>query len=98
MDLFLARLGQQVFNAAVRSGIAMTSNLVLKKCNQLITSTRGQNSNVMIELAQLQKQLDGRIGIVSHAVDLIQLRYIPSTWRYKLEHDADVFASENTDR
>jgi hypothetical protein len=74
MDLFLTRLGQQAFNMAVRSSIALTSRLVLKKCTQLITSAQGHDADIMAEIGRLQQQLNGRINIVSQAVDLIQLR------------------------
>lgn len=67
---------------AVRSSIALTSRLVLKKCSQLITSAQGHDADIMAEIGRLQQQLNGRINIVSQAVDLIQLRsekLVPST-------------------
>ncbi|KAH6681208.1 RanGTP-binding protein [Plectosphaerella plurivora] len=74
MDYFLSKIGQQVFNLAVRSSISITSGLVLKKCTQLITSAKDHDADIMTEIGHLQQQLNGRINIVSQSVDLIQLR------------------------
>ncbi|KAL2021284.1 hypothetical protein VTK56DRAFT_7363 [Thermocarpiscus australiensis] len=72
MDAFLATLGVQTFNYAIRSGIALTSRYAVQQCSRLLKTVN--NKAVHAELKQLQKLLDSKIKILSPALELIEFK------------------------
>lgn len=61
MDEFLARLGMQAMNYAMRCGIALTSTFALQQCSRLLKTVddKAQYS----ELHALQTVLDNKIKV-----------------------------------
>jgi hypothetical protein len=58
-------------NYAIRSGITITTGYALKQCGRLVKEApRGKERE---ELAKLQIRLEGKIRIVSPAIDMIEL-------------------------
>ena len=76
MDTFVAKVSQQAVNLAVRSGIAFTSKFIFGQCCRLVEIARDSKTeeDAYLALERLNKQLDGRIKIVSPAIDLVELR------------------------
>jgi hypothetical protein len=76
MDAFVTRVTQQAFNLALRSGITLTSRFVFHHFSQLIEGAREADvrDNACVALERLQRQLAGRIKILTPAIDLIELR------------------------
>ena len=57
-------------NYAIRSGIAITSTYALDQCSRLLKSVKGDERE---ELSRLRKRFDGKIRILSPAIDMIEL-------------------------
>ena len=58
-------------NYAIRSGITITTGYALKQCGRLVKEApRGKERE---ELAKLQIRLEGKIRIISPAIDMIEL-------------------------
>ncbi|KAM7195207.1 Ran-specific GTPase-activating protein 30 [Naviculisporaceae sp. PSN 640] len=72
MDALLERLGVQAVNFAIRSGLALTSTYAVKQCNKLLQSVN--DKAIYAEIKSLQKLLDGKIKILSPAIDLIEFK------------------------
>ncbi|KAL7924896.1 RanGTP-binding domain-containing protein [Trichoderma austrokoningii] len=72
MDDFLAAVGAQAMRYAIRSGIALTSSYAISQCSRLLKAV--DDKNLQSELRLLQKQLDGKIKIISPAIDLIEFK------------------------
>ncbi|OAA68680.1 GTP-binding nuclear protein Ran-related protein [Niveomyces insectorum RCEF 264] len=72
MDDFLARLGVQAVNYAMRCGIALTSTFALKQCSRLLKTVDDKAQHA--ELEALQTTLNNKINIISPALDLIEFR------------------------
>lgn len=72
MDIFLARLGAQAANYAIRSGIALTSSYAIGQCSRLLKTV--DDRAVRSELKYLQDQLNGKIKILSPVIDLIEFK------------------------
>ncbi|PHH85813.1 hypothetical protein CDD83_11138 [Cordyceps sp. RAO-2017] len=72
MDEFLATVGVQAMRYAIRSGIALTSTYALGQCSRLLKSV--DDSKLHIELRNLQKLLDGKMKIITPAIDLIEFK------------------------
>ncbi|PNP40910.1 hypothetical protein TGAMA5MH_07352 [Trichoderma gamsii] len=72
MDDFLAAVGAQAMRYAIRSGIALTSSYAINQCSRLLKAV--DDKNLQSELRVLQKQLDGKIKIISPAIDLIEFK------------------------
>ncbi|KAF2136400.1 uncharacterized protein K452DRAFT_322450 [Aplosporella prunicola CBS 121167] len=71
MDILLAKVTQQAMNYAIRSGVTITGGYAIKQCSRLLKSV--DNSTDKQELAKLQLRLDGKIRIISPAIDMIEL-------------------------
>lgn len=63
MDEFLARLGVQAVNYAMRCGIALTSSFAMQQCSRLLKTV--DNKAQYAELRALQKALDNKIKVSS---------------------------------
>lgn len=76
MDIFLARLSVQAFNAsfnfAVKSGVAFTSTYALGQCSRLLKTIDDRPTRT--ELKALQERLDSKIKILSPVIDLIEFK------------------------
>lgn len=71
MDLLLSKVTQHAMNYAIRSGITITTGYALKQCGRLVKEApRGKERE---ELAKLQIRLEGKIRIISPAIDMIEL-------------------------
>jgi hypothetical protein len=71
MDLLLTKVTQHAMNYAIRSGITITTGYALKQCGRLVKEApRGKERE---ELAKLQIRLEGKIRIISPAIDMIEL-------------------------
>jgi hypothetical protein len=71
MDLLLSKVTQHAMNYAIRSGITITTGYALKQCGRLVKEApRGKERE---ELARLQVRLEGKIRIISPAIDMIEL-------------------------
>jgi hypothetical protein len=71
MDLLLTKVTQHAMNYAIRSGITITTGYALKQCGRLVKEApKGKERE---ELAKLQIRLEGKIRIISPAIDMIEL-------------------------
>jgi hypothetical protein len=71
MDLLLSKVTQHAMNYAIRSGITITTGYALKQCGRLVKEApRGKERE---ELVRLQVRLEGKIRIISPAIDMIEL-------------------------
>lgn len=71
MDLLLSKVTQHAMNYAIRSGITITTGYALKHCGRLVKEApKGKERE---ELARLQVRLEGKIRIISPAIDMIEL-------------------------
>ncbi|OCL03693.1 Ran-binding-domain-containing protein [Glonium stellatum] len=70
MDILLSKVTQQAMNYAIRSGITITSGYAIRQCSRLLKTVKG---NEREELATLQLRLEGKIRIISPAIDMIEL-------------------------
>ncbi|PFH56522.1 hypothetical protein XA68_16393 [Ophiocordyceps unilateralis] len=72
MDDFLAAVGVQAMKYAIRSGIALTSTYALGQCSRLLKTV--DDKKLYGELARLQKLLDGKMRVITPAIDLIEFK------------------------
>nr|RBQ83313.1 hypothetical protein FVER53263_02292 [Fusarium verticillioides] len=72
MDEFLATVGVQAMRYAIRSGIALTSSYAVGQCSKLLKSVEDKAAHA--ELKSLRNLLDGKIKIISPAIDLIEFK------------------------
>ena len=71
MDVLLSKVTQHAMNYAIRSGITITTGYALKQCGRLVKEApKGKERE---ELARLQVRLEGKIRIISPAIDMIEL-------------------------
>ncbi|KAH7119666.1 RanGTP-binding protein-domain-containing protein [Dendryphion nanum] len=70
MEVLLGKVTQQAMNYAIRTGITITSGYALRQCGRLMKTVQGQEKE---ELAALQLRLEGKIRIISPAIDMIEL-------------------------
>ncbi|KAI9864240.1 MAG: hypothetical protein M1824_005635 [Vezdaea acicularis] len=70
MDILLGKITQQAMNYAIRSGITITSGYAIRECSRLLKAVDG---DVRDELGKLQRRLEGKIRIISPAIDMIEL-------------------------
>lgn len=61
MDEFLALVGVQAMNYAIRSGITLTSTYALGQCSRLLESV--EDRKILAELKSLRKLLDTKIKV-----------------------------------
>jgi len=71
MDILLGKVTQQAMNYAIRSGVTITTGYALKQCGRLLQEA--PRSKDREELARLQRRLEGKIRIISPAIDMIEL-------------------------
>lgn len=71
MDILLGKVTQQAMNYAIRSGVTITTGYALKQCGRLLKEA--PRSKDREELARLQRRLEGKIRIISPAIDMIEL-------------------------
>ncbi|PHH80740.1 putative enterotoxin [Ophiocordyceps camponoti-rufipedis] len=72
MDEFLAAVGVQAMKYAIRSGIALTSTYALGQCSRLLKTV--DDKKLYGELSRLQKLLDGKMRVITPAIDLIEFK------------------------
>ncbi|TFB06666.1 Ran-specific GTPase-activating protein 30 [Trichoderma ghanense] len=72
MDDFLAAVGVQAMRYAIRSGIALTSSYAIGQCSRLLKAV--DDKGLYSELRTLQKLLDGKIKVISPAIDLVEFK------------------------
>ncbi|OCK75188.1 Ran-binding-domain-containing protein [Lepidopterella palustris CBS 459.81] len=70
MDAILSKVTQQAMNYAIRSGVTVMSGFAIQQCTRLIKTAKGSEKE---ELASLQLRLEGKIRIISPAIDMIEL-------------------------
>ncbi|KAF1999242.1 Ran-binding-domain-containing protein [Amniculicola lignicola CBS 123094] len=71
MEVLLSKVTQQAMNYAIRTGITITSGYAIRQCGRLIKTV--DNHEEREELAALQLRLEGKIRIISPAIDMIEL-------------------------
>lgn len=72
MDALLGRLGAQLTNYAIRTGITLTSTYAVGQCSRLLKTV--DDRSVRAELKSLQDQLNGKVKILSPVIDLIEFK------------------------
>ncbi|PNY28096.1 Ran-specific GTPase-activating protein 30 [Tolypocladium capitatum] len=72
MDEFLASVRLAAWRYAIRSGVALTSSYALDQFARLLGSV--SDKNLYLELRTLQKLLDGKIKVISPAIDLVEFK------------------------
>ncbi|KAK5995046.1 Ran-specific GTPase-activating 30-like protein [Cladobotryum mycophilum] len=72
MDEFLTAVGVQAMRYAIRSGIALTSSYAIGQCSRLLKSV--DDKGLYSELRSLQTLLDGKIKVISPAIDLVEFK------------------------
>ncbi|KAF2729447.1 Ran-binding-domain-containing protein [Polyplosphaeria fusca] len=70
MEVLLGKVTQQAMNYAIRTGITITSGYAIRQCGRLLKTVEGHEKE---ELAALQSRLEGKIRIISPAIDMIEL-------------------------
>ncbi|KAF2713815.1 Ran-binding-domain-containing protein [Pleomassaria siparia CBS 279.74] len=70
MEALLGKVTQQAMNYAIRTGVTITSGYALRQCGRLLKTVDGHEKE---ELASLQLRLEGKIRIISPAIDMIEL-------------------------
>ncbi|KAF2792897.1 Ran-binding-domain-containing protein [Melanomma pulvis-pyrius CBS 109.77] len=70
MEVLLGKVTQQAMNYAIRTGVTITSGYALRQCGRLLKTVEGHEKE---ELASLQLRLEGKIRIISPAIDMIEL-------------------------
>lgn len=97
MDALVAKVSQEAVKLVVRSSISYTWTLALKQYSQVAAASHRifeNDTTTLIELERLQTQLNGRISIVSPAIDLIELRYgDPMTYAVHVYAEPDIHRS-----
>ena len=71
MDILLSKVTQQAMNYAIRSGVTLTASYAIKQSARLLQNV--PKSNDHDELQTLQQRLQGKIRIISPAIDMIEL-------------------------
>ena len=71
MDILLSKVTQQAMNYAIRSGITLTASYAIKQSTRLLKQVPKSNSHD--ELQDLHQRLQGKIRIISPAIDMIEL-------------------------
>lgn len=74
MDALLGRLGAQLTNYAIRTGITLTSTYAVGQCSRLLKTV--DDRSVRAELKSLQDQLNGKVKILSPIIDLIEFKSV----------------------
>ncbi|KAK4119545.1 RanGTP-binding-like protein [Parathielavia appendiculata] len=72
MDAFLEYLGHHAIRSATNYGFNLTFGYALQQCSRLLKSVN--DKAVRTELKALQKLLDGKVKIISPALDLIEFK------------------------
>ncbi|KAM3435311.1 hypothetical protein NHJ13734_005612 [Beauveria thailandica] len=72
MEQFLSLVGMQAMKLAVKSGIAFTSSYALQQYSHFLTTVTDEK--LSLKLKTLQDELDGKIKIITPAINLIELR------------------------
>ncbi|KAF2472572.1 Ran-binding-domain-containing protein [Lindgomyces ingoldianus] len=70
MEVLLSKVTQQAMNYAIRTGITITSGYAIQQCGRLLKTVDGCDKE---QLAALQLRLEGKIRIISPAIDMIEL-------------------------
>ncbi|KAF2269684.1 Ran-binding-domain-containing protein [Lojkania enalia] len=70
MEVLLSKVTQQAMNYAIRTGITITSGYAIRQCGRLLKTVEGHEKE---ELAALRLRLEGKIRIISPAIDMIEL-------------------------
>ncbi|RFU35126.1 hypothetical protein B7463_g1196, partial [Scytalidium lignicola] len=71
MDIFLNKLTQHAVNYAIRSGIGITATYAIRQTSRLLKTV--DNDGDYRTLRNLQEKLDGKIRIISPAIDMVEL-------------------------
>ncbi|TAQ89356.1 hypothetical protein B7494_g2356 [Chlorociboria aeruginascens] len=71
MDILLGKITQHAMNYAIRSGIGITATYAISQTSRLLKTV--DNTADYQELHDLQERLDGKIRIISPAIDMIEL-------------------------
>ncbi|KAH8816158.1 RanGTP-binding protein-domain-containing protein [Xylogone sp. PMI_703] len=71
MDIFLNKLTQHAVNYAIRSGIGITATYAIRQTSRLLKTV--DNDTDYRTLRALQEKLDGKIKIISPAIDMVEL-------------------------
>lgn len=71
MEVFLSKVTSQAMNYAIRSGIVLSTTMIMRQGNKLLTKT--PKSAIKDELYALQQRLQQRVRIISPAIDMIEL-------------------------
>lgn len=71
MDILLSKVTQQAMNYAIRSGVTLTASYAIKQSARLLQNV--PKSNDHDQLQHLQQRLQGKIRIISPAIDMIEL-------------------------
>nr|POF04555.1 ran-specific gtpase-activating protein 30 [Quercus suber] len=71
MDVLLDKVTNQAMSYAIRSGIAITAHYAASQGSRLLRQTPGGQERD--ELTQIQGRLEGKIRIISPAIDMIEL-------------------------
>ncbi|MCJ1470699.1 hypothetical protein MMC07_009346 [Pseudocyphellaria aurata] len=70
MDIILGKVTNYATNYAIKSGVAITASFAIKQSSRLLKTVEGNDKE---ELQDLQERLDGKIRIISPAIDMIEL-------------------------
>ncbi|KAL5396806.1 hypothetical protein PMIN06_004062 [Paraphaeosphaeria minitans] len=70
MEVLLSKITHQAVNYAVKTGFTITTGFVFQQCTRLLKTA---DSREKAELAALQLRLEGKIRIISPAIDMIEL-------------------------
>ncbi|KAF2439450.1 Ran-binding-domain-containing protein [Karstenula rhodostoma CBS 690.94] len=70
MEVLLSKITHQAINYAVKTGFTITSGFAIQQCSRLLKAAEGREKD---ELAALQLRLEGKIRIISPAIDMIEL-------------------------
>ncbi|KAI9890548.1 MAG: hypothetical protein M1814_003888 [Vezdaea aestivalis] len=70
LDFVLGKITQQAVNYAIRSGITITSGFAIRQCGRLLKTVDKDDRD---ELISLKQRLEGKIRIISPAIDMIEL-------------------------
>jgi RanGTP-binding protein len=71
MDILLSKVTQQAMNYAIRSGVTLTASYAIKQSARLLQNV--PKSTDHDQLQNLQQRLQGKIRIISPAIDMIEL-------------------------
>ena len=74
MDALLASFGHQAKNMAMRSVIAHSATLAIRKFSQFVKTV--DDTGLRDELKALQEQLSSRMRILAPMIELIEIKYV----------------------